>query len=254
MCSGCSVGIKAMPPWAPERLATMTPAERGAVFRDLQHKEERGHLEAELRKKRLSDMQAVATRLDERRAGGRQELESESVSEERVSDGKVFSEDYDEELESVDLGTENASVKSGDRPSRRRSRGVGTATASAGSSESIGVDDADISAAVQDGKGKSRRARLEEDCAQCGDLEGKVKDLEEQLGVLREVVGMCGQPSDKTVEEKKPKSWKDKVISAYFGASAVGNERSRLRAEVEALRKATDFLFHKLQPHETQNN
>lgn len=247
MCSGCGVGVKGMPPWAPERLAMMTAAERSAVFRDLQHKEERGRLEAELRKKRLSDMEAVRNRLEIRR-GGREELENESASEGRRS-GSRGEEDEFGELESVDLGTELGSQRSGSRTSKRRSRSGSTGEGEFGE---------DISAAVEErgeGKKKGRGRRLDDDCAQCGELEGKVQDLEEQLGMLREVVSMCGDGSERgedgkggTHEDKKPKTWKDKVISAYFGGSAVGNnERGRLRAEVDALRKATDFLFQKLQ-------
>lgn len=249
MCSGCGVGLKGMPPWAPERLAVMTTAERSAVFRDLQHKEERGRLEAELRKKRLSDMEAVRNRLEKRR-GGRVELENESASEGRRSGSRAEEEDF-YELESVDLGTELGSQRSGSRTSKRRSRSANGSTGE----EEFG---ADISAAVEEKgegkKGRVRGRRLDEDCAQCGELEGKVQDLEEQLGVLREVVSMRGDGSERgedgksSEDDKKPKTWKDKVISAYFGGSTVSNsERSRLRGEVDALRKATDLLFQKLQ-------
>lgn len=49
----------------------------------------------------------------------------------------------------------------------------------------------------------------------------------------------CGECDEKNKEKKKSNTWKYEDIRAYFGTSAVGNnERSRLRAEIEAKRKA----------------
>lgn len=223
MCAACGVGLKAMPPWAPERLKMMSEEERAVVWRELQHKEERGRLEKELRMKRLRDMEEVERRMEMKRA---EEWVDEDV------DGKDGPTGTDvlrmDELETVDLGTDKS--RSNSRESRRRSR------------SSLSGEDA--SASVKDWKGRRGRG-LYEQCGQCDELEGKVKDLEEQLGVLREVVTMCGS-GEGVEQEKKPKSWKDKVISAYFGSS-VETEKQRLKQEVDALRKATDFLFQKLQ-------
>lgn len=94
-------------------------------------------------------------------------------------------------------------------------------------------------------------------CGHCELLEGKVRDLEEQLDVLRGVVSISsGHPGSNNGADvsddgnvAKKSSWKSKVMSAYYGngSSASLSERARLKEEVEALRKATDFLFARLQ-------
>lgn len=71
------------------------------------------------------------------------------------------------------------------------------------------------------------------DCGRCEELEGRVQGLEEMLGVLRGVLEEGG-------EEKKA-GWLE-----YFGRGG-GQEKGRLRKEVEALQKATDFLVEKLE-------
>lgn len=228
MCAGCGVGSKAMPPWAPERLKGMSEGERVAVWRELQQKEEMGRLEKELRRKRLKDMEEVERRTEIRRG---EELVEEEVEEKEVGPGEDSG--RMDELEIVDLGTDKS--RSSSRGSRRRSRSS--------------LSGEDVSESVKDWKGRKERGS-DEECGQCEELEGKVKDLEEQLGVLREVVTVCGN-EEVNEEVKKPKSWKNKVMSAYFGTS-VGTDKQRLKQEVDALRKATNFLFRKLQNGEAR--
>lgn len=120
------------------------------------------------------------------------------------------------------------------------------------------------------------------DCAQCDDLQARVRDLEEQLGVLREVVKISAgnklgngaekdgakehqhlQRDDKCTRvshdeqntaPKKNKSWRDRVLGAYFANTAGTSEKARLKQEVEALRKATNFLFNKLQESDAERS
>lgn len=195
MCSGCQVGIKAFPLWAPERLKKMDAEEKETVLMELRLKEEKGRLERELRKKRLKDRMELEERVESKRGSYGVDMVDESGLR--------------EELESVDLGGER----------------------------------------VEESKEVVSKRALEDGCGHCDVFEEKVKDLEEQLGVLREVVRMCGdeeEDGNSSGGGKKPKTWKDKVMSAYFGGVGV-NEKARLKQEVDALRKATDFLFQKLQ-------
>lgn len=93
-------------------------------------------------------------------------------------------------------------------------------------------------------------------CMQCDLLEQKVQDLEEQLKVLREVVELSNRNTSGADEEQesaenaRKTTWRTRVMDAYFGSNkngATSSERARLKTEVDALRKATDFLFAKLQ-------
>lgn len=235
MCSSCGQGLKAMPPWAPERMKLLSPLERAELEREMQHKEEMGRLEAELRKKRVADMQAVSARLEAKRSGAELEAESlGSMSEGSEGKGRRFvSEEF--ELESVDLGAEEV----GRSNSRRRNRGwTGSST------KELEEDGDDINASVA----IERRGRrtLEEDCNQCEDLEEKVQTLEEQLDTLKTVLQMCEQNGDEE-SEKKGKGWMGMITSAYYGSSAAAHEKQRLQKEVEFLRKATESMLGRLQ-------
>eukprot|EP00177_Eucheuma_denticulatum_P002690 GFKZ01004831.1.p1 GENE.GFKZ01004831.1~~GFKZ01004831.1.p1 ORF type:complete len:429 (-),score=81.95 GFKZ01004831.1:301-1587(-) len=243
MCSGCGVGLKGMPPWAPERLKLMTEEERADVWREFNQKEERGRLERELRVKRLKDTEEMERRMEKRRDKGNAEEKERMQREEETQSSAVtamgpggdlgdISESQSVDLRKGRLRRSDTIGSRGSRVSRRR-----RSNASGG----------DISGEAENHKGKGA---LDSECGQCNDLEGKVRDLEEQLGVLEEVVTMCGE-GDADEKEKKPKTWKDKVMSAYYGSSG-GTEKQRLKQEVEALRKATDFLFQKLQESDTK--
>lgn len=249
MCSSCETGLKAMPPWAPERLALMTEEERGAVRREMQHKEELGRLEAELRKTRVAEQQAVSARLQARRErlqGAELEVESvasESICESEEERRRLPSDEFDE-LESVDLGAEDVIL--GKNKSRRRGR----------SQNQFSVDELDVDNEDDIGSTvnvKRKEVPLLDRCPRCDDLEDKVSNLEEQLDVLKEVVKICGHNDamgNADVEEdaaRKGKGWMGKIASAYYGSSAAASEKTRLKAEVEALRRATDYLFEKLQ-------
>lgn len=245
MCSACGVGLKGMPPWAPERLKMMTEEERADVWREFHQKEERGRLERELRMKRLKDTEEMERRMENRRGKGKvmEQENTEREQEKRRETVTVVGPGVDlgdmDESRSVDLG----------KGRLRRRDSIGSRGSRVSRRSRSSANEEDISGEVENHKGRGGMA-LDSECGQCNDLEGKVRDLEEQLGVLEEVVTMCGE-GDADEKEKKPKTWKDKVMSAYYGSSG-GTEKQRLKQEVEALRKATDFLFQKLQESDTK--
>lgn len=224
-------------------MKNLTEEERETVRVEMRAKEEMGRLEAELRRQRVEDMAAVGRRLDKRRARG--ELVSEdgsgtvsgTVSEEARVGASIG--DNVEELESVDLGDEPRN-KGGVRKKRSRPGDDG------------GMMGEDISGPVG---GSSVRGRmLEEDCGFCEGLDNKVSDLEQQLDVLKEVVKWCSNQEETAKQEledenalKRSQTWMDKIANAYYGHSASAGERSRLKEELDVLRKATDFMFQKLQ-------
>lgn len=222
-----------MPPWAPERLKLLSQEERETVLRELHHKEEMGRLEAELRRKRLADRNAVSERIQNRLAKRVSVSDQASLSSDSNTDVAKRISIEEQDLESVDLGADEMYTQS---------------TTTVSMSESEDSDDT-LTLPVSM---KRERSTLEDECQECDDVEGRVKDLEEQLDVLREVVNMCSENEQASSRrdshsEKKGKSWMGKIASAYYGSSTAAAERNRLKGEVEALRKATDFLFQKLQ-------
>lgn len=242
MCGNCNgVGLKGMPPWAPERLKLLTPEEREAVLSELRAKEEVGKLEAEIRQKRVDDMRAVGRRLEKRRT--RAELmsegtESDSTTDTRKAEKTNVTRD-EEEMESVDLGDEENERVKGQR--RRRTRPV-----------ALGLND--LSEDGRDVFMEHEEKSLDDDCGLCDGLETKVGDLEEQLAMLKEVVKLCADNEEaarkldgENEKSKKGKTWMDKIASAYYGNATATAERNRLKEEVDVLKKASDFLFEKLQ-------
>lgn len=244
-----------MPPWAPERLKLLSEGERHLVLEGMRMKEEIGRIEAELREKRVRDLVTVERRLESRRT--RKELAPEvnrgSTSGDASEETKPTSEGTpvgSEDLESVDLG---------DEPKRLRSQGgrsqglhsQGGRRPNPRETEDDPLLDDDLVSPV----GGTQGRKQVHDCGFCEKYEQKVVDLEHQLDVLREVVKLCSfneEASKKEQEEmqrslKKNKSWMGKIANAYYGHSASAGERSRLKEEVEVLRKATDYLFQKLQ-------
>lgn len=142
-----------------------------------------------------------------------------------------------------------------------------SAGASPGASSPSGLDAEVVdNAAISSGQvrlnGHDCMAGETVECGQCELLESKVRDLEEQLVVLRDVVSMShgkpGSPSGDGASEDgtmvKKSSWKSKVMNAYYGngSTSSSSERTLLKEEVEALRKATDFLFTRLQEADKQ--
>lgn len=95
------------------------------------------------------------------------------------------------------------------------------------------------------------------ECDQCDVLEDKVRDLEEQLEVLRQVVILdCPNDSnykvisgDDDISTSKKSTWTTKLWNTYMntGTQSLPSERGRLKGEVEALRTAAEYLFSKLQ-------
>lgn len=333
MCGSCGVGLKGMPPWAPERLKVMRVEERAVVMAEMHQKEEMGRLEAELRRKSLKDRLALeeleisdgggtditagdvadggsagpaenahfsrVPSTDVVDADGSSDGNGDSEVVGKVDDGATMAkrgdlvdvdrwrdghaahkeeeidgnvEEYaevDDDLESVDLGTEKefGSGQTGSsRSIKRRSRSRSRSTVETQVDYSGDFND-DISCDVHDAHPRSRvPLTTVVDCSQCDGLETKVRDLEEQLDVLREVVKMSADPEGAAAGDadgeqeraddarKKGRSWKDKVMSAYYGSASAASERTRLREEVEALRKATDFLFNKLQQADEANS
>jgi hypothetical protein len=166
----------------------------------------------------------------------------------------------EDDIEDVDIGADFAS-----KSSRGRGDGGGHSDSDRDPTSDIyrgqkGKNIGTMSSAEDDGEGgelvriKSELPRREcghaggnGSCPSCEVLEFKVRGLEEQLAVLRGVVEMSGHEAG--APAKKTNSWRSKMLNVYNGNSGgvSANERARLREEVEALRKATDFLFAKLQ-------
>lgn len=103
---------------------------------------------------------------------------------------------------------------------------------------------------------------IEESCAFCDSIESKMESLEQQLEVLREVVKMCTHNEQELQREralssekslKRSKTWMGRIPNPFnnagqsASASASASTRIKLREEVDALRKATDILFQKLE-------
>lgn len=257
MCSSCcGEGISGMPPWAPERLKLLSEEERHLVLEGMRMKEELGRIEAGLREKRVRDMAIVERRLESQRArkelgvGASSENTSGDVSEDtkQTSDGTPVG---SEDLESVDLADEPKRLRSqGGRSQGGRSQASRKRNNHSGT-EGDPTQDDDLTAPVEGMRGRKQV----DDCGFCEKYEEKVADLEHQLDILKEVVKLCSfneEASKKEQEEmqrslKKNKSWMGKIANAYYGHSASAGERTRLKEEVEVLRKATDYLFQKLQ-------
>lgn len=221
----------------------MTQQEKDDVLREMHHKEEMGRLEAELRKKRVEEMQALSARLKVKHS---LREDSDDDCENGVEDVAKVDDQYTLcELESVDLGDD---AQRNDQ-TRSRARRRSTSTTSRSSQDNM----EDLVARVHVAESKSK-ARVVDQCGECDDLERKVKDLEEELAVLQEVVKICEENEvaerQEEVDEGRRnhgKGWMGKIASAYYGSSAAANEKTRLKEEVEALRRATDFLFQKMQ-------
>lgn len=313
MCSSCGGGgIRSMPPWAPERMKTLTPQQRMLVEMDLQQKEERGRLEAELRKKRLADAQAMTARLEKRRSRQIPELvvdteedsdpgskneKSEYAHVEAEKSEILDGDNVDvapridvEDLDMVDLSGAEVEKKANRNNTDEAQNGItkqdlhhtplmnerdkekgkniepvkqNNSNPDVSSDEDSLVVPGIVELNDEGDKENDWKKSTIEDCNQCDDLEGKVKDLEEQLDVLREVVKMCAEQDEKEREsressneggvqlqreKRKGKTWMGKIASAYYGSSTAANERNKLKDEVDALRKATDLLFKKMQP------
>lgn len=103
-------------------------------------------------------------------------------------------------------------------------------------------------------------AAIEESCAFCDSIESKMESLEQQLEVLREVVKLCTHNEQELQREralssekslKRSKTWIGRIPNPFNNAghssSASASTRIKLREEVDALRKATDILFQKLE-------
>lgn len=231
MCSSCMTGANAMPRWAPERLKMLSEEERDVVVREMQHNEEKGRLEAELRKKRVDDMQAVASRLQAKRSRNGRATREQLATDTASSSEYVTKPSADSELESIDL---TATI---------RYDGNSQASSAEPLSARAGLPLPTV-----------RREHRLRGCQTCSELEIMVNDLEEQLAVLRDVTKLCidNEQADKVDEEEAKrahgKGWMGKIASAYYGSAAAANEKQRLKEEVDALKKATDFLFQKLQP------
>lgn len=87
-----------------------------------------------------------------------------------------------------------------------------------------------------------------EDCDECDLLEARLKDLEKQLAVLRDVVKVTStaNPRPSSHHGKKQVAWHERVLGTFAGAVA-GSETQKLKEEVTALRKATNTLFSQIQ-------
>lgn len=193
-----------------------------------------GRMEAELRKKRIEDQKLVFKNIPKRHLH-RVAVDSDSSTSE-ANNYEVKGVPIEEhELVSVDLGADDIDHKSF------------TPSYDSDSQQSDDVTKIDASMKIE-------KPEFVVECHECDELDSKVMALEEQLNVLREVVNECSQKENLddsafVIEkklEKKGKGWMGKIASAYYGNSTSSTERSRLRAEMDALRNATDFLFQKL--------
>lgn len=295
MCGGCGEGLRAMPPWAPERLAKGTPEERRRALLQLHEREEMGKISSAVRAQsvKASPAPARAARATPpgprplRRAPSKGPLAAltRAASGAGPMMGREASVDLVEKrgprrapkavdprltglgmtrMESIDLGSGEANEVEAFRNDGKRSKPADELEefggdeeipldVAAGRSTALEAFAADVYAAEE--------SVLDIDCAQCDDLEARVVDLEEQLGVLREVVKIsAGDADNRRVSETGSldeamkakqnlnKNWKDRLVNTYFGANGnTAAERAKLKAEVDALRKATNFLFSKLQ-------
>lgn len=298
MCGGCGEGVRAMPPWAPERLAKGTPEERRRALLQLHEREEMGKISSAVRAQSLKkgaggpDRPRAARATPPgprplRRAMSKGPLAAlaRTASGAGPQLGREASVDLVEKrgprrapkpvdprlsglgvarMESIDLGSGEANEVEALRNGGQRPKPADELE-EFGGDEEIPLDEtAGKSAALEAFAADvyaTEESVLDLDCAQCDDLEARVVDLEEQLGVLREVVKISADDSDtKRVSDagsldeamkgkhNHNKNWKDRLVNTYFGAN--GNtvaERAKLKAEVDALRKATNFLFSKLQ-------
>lgn len=246
MCGSCRTGSKAMPPWAPERLREMSAEERKAVLVELRAKEEMGRLDAELRNQRLKELQDVGKRVNHRR---QESNHSDNVSDTTSANSRR--EDRDSESQSMRLR--------GPRRKRRnqvdKSDGLKIAdTEDDGDDHENGNEDNYDGEKIKMGAIDSEN---EQDCGLCDSLEDKVTSLEQQLEVLREVVKLCSQNEAVLLKEKeqaeadkslkRSKTWMGRIPNPFQSKSISSSERSKLREEVDVLRKATDYLFQKLE-------
>ena len=270
MCGNCREGIAALPEWAPERLAKMSPDERRMVSMNMRAKEEAGKIASEIRKRNLQngivgDTNAGNAATPNGSAGGkRPPLRRHSSRLSAVlapgnnSDARrrpkfvakpsperaqlqqhlsLSDEDDDRDLSKNKVEVKPVVVDEVEKLTLPKPRVETTEM------DIFGASDSDTAV----------------DCADCDHLEERVKDLEEQLGVLREVVKVSGggdpavsANSDSLDLEsaaskgKKKVAWHERVLGTFVGAPP-GSETARLKDEVGALRKATNILFEKLQ-------
>lgn len=244
-----------MPVWAPERFKKLSAEDQETVLVEMRTKEEMGKLDSEMRRERVEEIAAVGRRLDKRRA--RAELVSEdgsaTVSEETrtVADASAVDGEPLRDLESVDLVDD---VGRAGRSSMRKRKSRGSVRGHVGTGDDIRGPVGAANGGIGGGRVAGRQGDSVDDCGFCESLEVKVRNLEEQLDVLKEVVQWCSDQEEVTQKEiedefvqKRSQTWMDKIASAYYGNTASAGERSRLREEVDILRKATDFMFKKLQ-------
>ena len=156
-------------------------------------------------------------------------------------------------LQEVDLGSEDDHVK--EAPRLEEARDV--------KSNNVSVIAQKAREDTQETKHRSQRAHNHsheahsdhcsaEDggCEACNALETKVKDLEEQVELLKGIVDLTRKNAAQNETDKKNKGWKYKMLGTYYGSGASTSEKNNLKGEAEALRKTTDAMFYKLQNSE----
>lgn len=265
MCGNCRTGLKALPPWAPERLKEMNEEERATTTAEFRAKQRMGKLDKELREERLKKgLTAKSTRRGRginggdglRRTdgaadrGGRGRGRRAHVTKGRgdkggVIDGVGGDMDADTFVENdddrdIDDDTVVDSSDEDDEVDERRVRGRGKDQREDLIVDVLGIEDEN-----------------DDDCGICDSLEGKVESLEQQLEVLREVVKLCSHNEAELQKErveadkslKRSKTWIGRIANPFQNAAnaTAASERSKLKEEVDVLRKATDFLFQKLE-------
>lgn len=293
MCGNCGEGDKAMPPWAPERLAKLSSEQRNIVLMDMRAKEEGGKLARELRLRQLELAQmsmgngngnngqgnvSVASSIDTMPISGvtppkrRPPLKRQST---RLSAVLAPGNNSDarraraaaraariSEMETVSNVTPNSTLAgqsnndtnningslSDDEDDDSGALNLGVKIVSMDSAEKSELEELGAVSSTA-----SSRSRSSDDCSECDALENRLKDLEEQLGVLRNVVKASSptHPRASSLDGGKKTAWHERVLGTFAGAPP-GSETYKLKEEVGMLRKATNTLFSKLQDADTK--
>lgn len=248
MCGSCRTGSKALPPWAPERLREMSEEDRMTVLAELRAKEEMGRLDAELRVKKIKSKNNDGQKHQDQ---GHIQI---SLPAHDIRESSAFC---------APEKQTNRMASHSHKP-RRRNRPTTSTTSNydveddndnsnIAAEANTEADDTDEKMVATGSENKL----IDKDCEVCDSLEEKVVSLEQQLEMLREVVKLCSQNEAALLKEKeqaeaekslkRSKTWIGRIPNPFQSSATASSERSKLKEEVDVLRKATDYLFQKLE-------
>ncbi len=262
MCGNCREG--GMPDWAPERLAKMTPDERRMVLMNVRAKEEAGKIASEIRRRNLENgivgVQPNNANPADGAPGNHPQRPPVRRQSSRLSAVLAPGNNSDARRRPKFVAKPSPERTHHPRPHEDVPPPVSVERNKAVDDEvqEVALPKPKVPETEMDIFGASD-SDTAVDCADCDHLEIRVKDLEEQLGVLREVVKVSGgDPAVSSASDsldidssmvgkgKKKVAWHERVLGTFVGAPP-GSETARLKDEVGALRKATNVLFEKLQ-------